>query len=91
MSDDHKSIWNVDSLKVLMDERDRRYGEVQAAKEEAIRVHKDNADKWMSNANEWRGAMTDRERNFLPKSMGIVIAALSGVALLITLMEKFVK
>jgi delta 1-pyrroline-5-carboxylate dehydrogenase len=94
--------WTLDTLKALMDERDRRYGEVSAAKEEAVKialadaekavsVAERNAEKWRDNANEWRAAMTDRERMFLHKNMGIVIAFLSGVALLLAIAEKFLQ
>jgi len=35
-----------------------------AASEKAVLVAENNAQKWRENANEWRAAMTDRERNF---------------------------
>jgi len=35
--------WTLRTLKVLMDERDRRYGEVAEAKSEAIKVALANA------------------------------------------------
>ncbi len=40
------------------------------------------------NANEWRAAMNDRERNFLSKGMGYVVAALSTIALILTIASK---
>lgn len=99
MSDPEKSGWTLSTLKQLMDERDRRYGEVSEAKERAISaalaaaekavlVAEGNAEKWRMNANEWRAAMDDRERNFLSKGMGYVIGALSTIAVLLTIMEK---
>ncbi len=39
-----------------------------AASEKAVLVAENNAEKWRANANEWRGAMGDRERNFAQKS-----------------------
>lgn len=95
------SGWTLDTLKALMDERDRRYSEVSEAKERAISaalaaaekavsVAEANAEKWRSNSNEWRAAMDDRERNFLSKGMGYVVGALSVVALLITIAGKLV-
>ena len=95
-----KHDWTVETLKALMDERDRRYGEIAAAKEkaveaaftaaaEAVAVAEANAERWRDNANEWRAAMTDRERNFLSKGMGYVVGALSAIALILTIAEKF--
>jgi len=94
-----KSDWTLDTLKILMDERDRRYGEISAAKEKAVEaalaaaskaveVAEQNAEKWRMNANEWRAAMTDRERNFLSKGMGYVVGALSAIALILTIASK---
>lgn len=93
-------IWTPETLKALMDERDRRYAEVSAAKElavrtameaseKAIRKEEENSEKWRVNANEWRAAMNDRERNFLSKSMGLVLATVSVVALLLTIADRF--
>ena len=36
-----------------------------AASEKAVSVAENNAEKWRANANEWRGAMTDREQRFV--------------------------
>lgn len=92
--------WSLDTLKALMDERDRRYGEVSEAKERAVAaalaaaekavlVAEQNAEKWRTNANEWREAMNDRERNFLSKGMGYVVGALGAVSMMLTLLDKF--
>ena len=35
-----------------------------AASEKAVSVAENNAAQWRAGANEWRSAMTDRERNF---------------------------
>ena len=35
-----------------------------AAAEKAVAVAERNAEQWRAGANEWRGSMTDRERNF---------------------------
>lgn len=94
--------WTLETLKTLMDERDRRYGEVSTAKEKAVEValanaekavmvSERNAEKWRDNANEWREAMTDRERNFLPRSIGYIIAALTCISLFISFVERFPK
>jgi hypothetical protein len=38
-----------------------------AAAEKAVNVAERNAEQWRAGANEWRGSMTDRERNFASK------------------------
>jgi hypothetical protein len=63
----------------VMDERDRRYTEIGDAKdkaitaalaaaEKAVMVAERNAERWRDSANEWRAAMTDKDRNFVTKS-----------------------
>lgn len=37
------------------------------AAKEAVAKAEENAERWRLNANEWRGAMTDRERSFIPR------------------------
>lgn len=83
-----KQTWTLEAFKELMDERDRRYEQRFNAQEEAVKVYKETSDKWQASANEWRGAMTDRERNFLSKSMGYVVGALSAIALVLTIADK---
>lgn len=38
------------------------------AAEKAVLVAENNAEKWRAAANEWRGAMNDRERNLMPRA-----------------------
>lgn len=87
-------------LLALIQEADRRYEqrfELQdkavtaalAAAKEAVSIAADNADKWRANANEWRTAMDDRERQFLSKGMGYVVGALSTVSLILTIAQRF--
>lgn len=82
-----------------MDERDRRYGEVSEAKERAVAaalaaaekavlIAEGNAEKWRTNANEWRASMLDRERQFLSKSIGYIIGGLTIVTLVLSLMSR---
>ncbi len=40
---------------------------INAASEKAISVAENNAEKWRNSANEWRGAMDDREAKFVLK------------------------
>jgi VIT1/CCC1 family predicted Fe2+/Mn2+ transporter len=57
--------------------------------ETAKEVARINDDKWMANANEWRKAMDDRERNFLSTGMGYVIGGLTLLSLLFILFKEF--
>ena len=52
--------WTVETLKELFDR-------VLIERDAAIKIAEDNAEKWRASANEWRGAMNDRERQFLTK------------------------
>lgn len=38
-----------------------------AANERAVEKAEETSEKWRENANEWRGAMSDRERNLMPR------------------------
>lgn len=58
----------------LKDYVDKRFEEsekaVQAAlasAEKAVNKAEATGEKWRDNANEWRGAMSDRERDFLTR------------------------
>lgn len=65
------SNWTVETLKEyiekLLIEKDKAINLALAAAKEAVLVAEANAEKWRLNANEWRGAMEDRERKFLQK------------------------
>lgn len=99
MSDPENTGWTLSTLKILMDERDRRYGELSAARElavnaalaaaeKAVAVAERNAEKWRDSANEWRKAMNDREINFLPRNVGYIIGAASLIGILFSLADK---
>ncbi len=85
------SDWTINTLLELMNERDRRYEERFIASETARKIYEDSADKWRLAANEWRGAMTDRERNFISRGMGYVLTVLSMVAIVVALAEKLFR
>lgn len=96
MSEPTKPGWTLETLKALMDERDRRYAEVGDAREKAITaalvaaekaltIAEANSEKWRNNANEWRASMLDRERNFLNKGIGYIVGGMTIVALAITI------
>ncbi len=54
-----------------------------AAAEKAVLKKEEEVERWRANANEWRGAMSDRERDFLTRKefYGIVGTALTIVSL----------
>lgn len=39
-----------------------------AAADKAVAKAEEGAQRWQDSANEWRGAMSDRERSFLPRT-----------------------
>jgi hypothetical protein len=58
-----------------------------AAQEKAVKLAEENAALWRASANEWRGAMTDREKNFAPRDQlealqKIVYVGLGGIMVL---------
>ena len=89
MNEDKRSGHNCNTLKDLMDERDRRYEQRFLESEKALELANKHSEQWRSSANEWRQAMTDREREFLPRNIGYIIAALTLVSLIAALAEKF--
>jgi hypothetical protein len=52
----------------ILSEKDKAINIALAAAKEAVAVAETNAEKWRSNANEWRGAMSDREKTFVMKT-----------------------
>jgi len=50
----------------IMFEKDKAIDIALSAAKEAVMIAEANAEKWRSNANEWRAAMTDREKKFVP-------------------------
>jgi hypothetical protein len=55
--------------------------------EKAVEKAETNAERWRNNANEWRGAMSDRERDFLTRrefySITVALVAVISIALAI--------
>lgn len=61
--------WTIETLKEhfekILAEKDKAINIALAAAKEAVGVAEKNAEKWRDSANEWRGAMNDREKKFL--------------------------
>jgi hypothetical protein len=67
----------LEHLLAIMSANDVRYSEKFISQEKAISIAEMNAEKWRSNANEWRAAMGDREVKFATQAeMDIQFAAL---------------
>lgn len=69
------------------DERDRRYDERFEAQETALAKAEQANMHWKQEAQDWRDRADERERNFMPKSMGAVLAALTIILLIIQLVR----
>ena len=82
---DDRTTWTVSALLELMNERDRRYQAAFDAAKEAVLVAEAHAEKWRANANEWRDAMNDRERDFLPRMIGYLIGFLALAATVLSI------
>ena len=67
----------IKHVMLIMDERDRRYMSMFDELDKALKLAREDTMHWRANANEWRSAMTDREQQFLSRSMGVVIGLLS--------------
>ena len=78
-------------LEALIAEADKRYAERFEAQERALTTAEEHAQQWRNSANEWRSAMTDRERNFLSRGMGNVLMALSILAALLAIAGHFLR
>jgi len=87
-------------FEALLAEQDKRYEQrflaqqeamdaAFASSEKAIAVAEANSEKWRANANEWRKAMDDRERNFLSKGMGYIIGALAIFSGIVSVFKVF--
>lgn len=78
--------WTIETLKEhfekVLAERDKAITSALQAAEKAVAVAEANAEKWRNQANEWRGAMTDREKNFITRrEVWIAVVALIGFVL----------
>jgi len=75
--------WTLESLKThfeaIIKANDKRYKQrfedqdsavkaALASAEKAVAREQENSEKWRASANEWRGAMNDRERDLMPRT-----------------------
>ena len=102
------SSWTTDTLKAyverIMDESDKRYEQRHSDQKEAVKaalasseraVEKAEAisEKWRQNANEWRAAMSDKDKLYLTKDVAksYFIAGIMAAGVMIALVELFVR
>jgi hypothetical protein len=52
----------------ILSEKDKALDAALNSAKEAVTVAEKNSEKWRENANEWRGAMTDREKSFISRT-----------------------
>jgi hypothetical protein len=97
---EERTLWTAKFL----EERDLRYAQLSDAKEKAlsaalaasdkaVAVAERNAERWRDSANEWRAAMTDKDRNFVTKNAlwGYFTGMLGIIMTLVVLLRIFVK
>ena len=66
----------------VLAEKDKAITAALAAAKEAVSIAEKNAEKWRDQANEWRGAMSDREKNFVTRrEVWLAVIALVGFVL----------
>lgn len=102
------SGWTVDTLhdhiKSMMDERDRRYEQMLVAQKESVVTALSSAqlavdkaegiaEKWRLNANEWRSAMSDKDRLYLTKDVakGYFILGLMASGVIVAIVELVIR
>jgi hypothetical protein len=68
----------------ILEEKDKAINIALAAAKEAVGVAEKNAEKWRDQANEWRGAMSDREKKFITRGeVWMAAVAVAGVIIAI--------
>ena len=75
-------------------EVDQRAHEAEfAAVRRAVAVYEATADKWRDSANEWRGAMSDRERDFVSRRelLGVAVAFIALLGLAVSVIAVMVR
>lgn len=52
----------------ILEERDKAVTAALSAAKEAVLIAEASSEKWRANANEWRGAMSDKDSKFLTRA-----------------------
>ncbi len=100
--------WSVDTLHehitAMMTERDKRYEALTGAQKDAVDASISSAqravdkaeaiaEKWREHANEWRAAMTDKDKLYLTKDVarGYFISGLMAAGVLVAIVETIIN
>lgn len=70
----------------ILEEKDKAINIALAAAKEAVTVAEKNAEKWRNQANEWRAAMNDREKNFITRRE-VWLAVTAAVGIILTVLQ----
>jgi hypothetical protein len=62
-----ESVTLKEHFESILSEKDKALSAALASAEKAVLKKEEEVERWRSNANEWRGAMSDRERDFLTR------------------------
>ena len=84
------SKWVERLVLSLMDANDRRYEQRFMAQERALDIERLNNQHWKAEADSWRKRADERERTFLSRGAGYVIAAVA-VATLVLQAWRFIQ
>ena len=77
-------------FKEILIEKDKALNAALLSAKEAVQIAERNAERWRDQANEWRGAMTDREKTFVTRrELWSAVVALVGAV--IGVMAIFIK
>src|SRR3990172_10968082 len=68
MAQDTNSVSLKEHFREILIERDKAVAVAMSAAKEAVGIAEKNAEKWRDNANEWRGAMNDKDMQFALKT-----------------------
>lgn len=71
-------------FEAIQAEKDKALSAALASAEKAVLKKEEEVERWRANANEWRGAMSDRERDFLTRRelYAIIVTAVAVISLL---------
>lgn len=79
---DQQTIPLKEYFEKILTEKDKAINIALAAAKEAVGVAEANAEKWRNQSNEWRGAMNDREKNFVTrKELWAAVMGIAGLAI----------
>jgi hypothetical protein len=72
MAESSKQEWTIETVKAhvlaIMDERDERYEQRFQASQKAIDEAKAETQKKFENTNEWRGLVSDTQKNYVTRT-----------------------